>query len=213
VHTVKRGLKPDSLNINSTKWTNELLQQVPLYNKFSDIPSKYVNKYKQADVKDTLKEMYKGLCCYCESPIGIQTYEQIEHLRPKSIFHDKCFQWENLHLSCEVCNISYKKDKWDNVNTILDPTKDNIGKYLKIDLDTGEILPINNNPRAITTINHVGLNREDLLKRRRNILVILKKSLIMYNKSNQVEEFKTNLVLLSKEMGYKLLFDTFIGIL
>ncbi|MBU3178397.1 TIGR02646 family protein [Clostridium estertheticum] len=102
MHYVERSEKPGSLNDNAMKWTRDLLVQVPLYSTFTGIPSKYVNKYKQEDVKQALIEMYEGLCCYCESPIGVQTYEQIEHLKPKSIFPNQSFEWNNLHLSCEV---------------------------------------------------------------------------------------------------------------
>ncbi len=210
MHNVKRGKIPNSLHCNCVKWTKELLRQVNLNNTFSDIPSKYVNKYKQSDVKEALKDMYEGLCCYCESPIGIQTYEQIEHLKPKSKFPAAAFNWNNLHLSCEVCNISYKKDQWDGSTPILDPTKDDIKKYLTIDLDTGEIIAINNNIRGRVTINTVGLNRKDLVERRNSILLKMKKIIAISINSGELNECKNILLTLSKDMGYKMLFETLI---
>ncbi|MCB2354378.1 retron system putative HNH endonuclease [Clostridium estertheticum] len=210
MHKVNRGIKPKSLNDNATKWTRELLVQVPLNKTFTDIPSKYVNKYKQEDVKQVLTQMYEGLCCYCESPIGVQTYEQIEHLKPKSIFPRFCFEWNNLHLSCQICNISYKKANWDNDNPILDPTVDNIEDFIEIDLESGEIIPISNNERANTTIEHTGLNRVNLVKRRNSIIIIMKKLLKIAVNANEIEEFKEILETMSVDMGYKLLFSSFI---
>lgn len=211
MHNVNRGVKPKSLRDNAESWTNDLLGQVPLYNAFTDIPSKYVNKYKQEDIKQDLVEMYDGLCCYCESPIGVQTYEQIEHLKPKSIFHDLCFEWNNLHLSCEVCNISYKKNNWDYVYPILDPTIDKIEDFLTIDLVTGEIIAIENNKRAETTIKHAGLNRPTLVARRKSIVLKMKKLLKVAVNKRQVSELKKIIESMSQDMGYKLLFTTFIG--
>lgn len=211
MHSVKRGGIPNSLLLNSEEWTKELLEQVKLYPSFSKIPDKYVNKYKQEDVKTALKDMYEGLCCYCESPIGIQTYERIEHLKPKSLFNSECFNWENLHFACEVCNTSYKKDNWDPINPILDPTKDNISLHLAIDLNTGEIVSINNSARALTTIEHTGLNREDLVERRNSIILKMKKLLAQSVKNDGLEEFKSVVKALSEDMGYKLLLDTFVS--
>lgn len=207
MHKVQRNVIPESLRINSSMWTRELLDHISLAGDFSKVPKVYINRYKQSDIKDSLKDMYKGLCCYCESPIGVQTYEHIEHLKPKSIFNDKCFDWNNLHLSCEVCNVSYKKDKWNYENPILNPTEDDISLYLKIDLDTGIICPIENNERAITTIEHVGLNREELIKRRFSIINTMKS---MLDNCEDRNKFCSTLEALTDDMGYKLLFDTFI---
>jgi len=210
MHKVNRGIKPKSLNDNALEWTRDLLVQVPLNNTFTDIPSKYVNKYKQEDVKQELIDMYEGLCCYCESPIGVQTYEQIEHLKPKSIFPHFCFEWNNLHLSCQICNISYKKTNWDNANPILDPTVDKIEDFLEIDLESGEIVSINNNARANTTIEHTGLNRVNLVKRRKRIIIKMKELLKIAIKANEIDNFKGILETVSEDMGYKLLISTFI---
>lgn len=208
MHSVVRGKKPTSLKDNAAKWKNDLLGQVSQYSTFTDIPSKYVNKYKQEDVKQELINMYEGLCCYCESPIGVQTYEQIEHLKPKSIFPSLCFEWNNLHLCCQVCNTSYKKDNWDYNNPILDPTVDKIDDFLEINLETGEIVLINHNARGKITIEHAGLNRLNLVQRRKSIIDKMKKLLI---NAADITVFKDSLETMSEDMGYKLLFNTFIN--
>ncbi|MHB8126434.1 MAG: retron system putative HNH endonuclease [Desulfitobacteriaceae bacterium] len=210
MHKVNRFPEPESLKKNSKKWTVDLLAEVPKYSTVNDIPQKFVNKYRQEDVKHTLHEMFEGLCCFCESPIGVQVFERIEHLMPKSKFPHLCFEWSNLNYSCEVCNSpKYKGDKWDDQNPILDPTFDEIKNYLEIDIDTANIMSINNDLRAKTTIEHTGLNREGLIERRGDITNKLKKLLGIAIKSGAVEEFKDIIKSMSKSWGYPLLMNTF----
>ena len=135
--------------------------------------------------------MFEGQCCFCESPIGVQVFERIEHLMPKSKFPHLCFEWCNLNYSCEVCNSKkYKGDKWDDENPILNPTFDEIKNYLEIDIETAKILSINNDLRAKTTIEHTGLNREGLIERRGDIVSKLKELLRIAVKAGAVEDFK-----------------------
>ncbi|MFZ3131686.1 MAG: hypothetical protein WA125_11440 [Desulfosporosinus sp.] len=210
MHKVNRLPEPESLKKNAKKWTDELLAEVPKYRTFNDIPQKFVNSYRQDDVKQALGGMYEGLCCYCESPIGVQVFERIEHLMPKSKFPHLCFQWSNLNYSCEVCNSTkYKGDKWDYQNPIFDPTFDEIQNYLEVDVDTASITPKNNNLRAITTIEHTGLNREGLIERRGDIAKKLKELLRIALKAGAVEELKDIIRSMSKICGYPFLLNTF----
>lgn len=210
MHKVDRLAQPESLRKNARKWTVELLSEVPKHSTFHDIPQKFVDKYRQEDVKQTLHEMFEGQCCFCESPIGVQVFERIEHLMPKSKFPHVCFEWCNLNYSCEVCNSKkYKGDKWDDENPILDPTFDEIKNYLEIDIDTANILPINNDLRAKTTIQHTGLNREGLIERRGDIANKLKELLRIAVKAGTVEDFKDIIKSMSKSWGYPFLMNTF----
>lgn len=210
MHKVDRLAQPESLKKNAKKWTVDLLAEVPKHSTFNDIPQKFVDKYRQEDVKQTLHEMFEGQCCFCESPIGVQVFERIEHLMPKSKFPHLCFEWSNLNYSCEVCNSpKYKGDKWDDENPILDPTFDEIKNYLEIDIETAKILSINNDLRAKTTIEHTGLNREGLIERRGDIVNKLKRMLGLAIKADDVEEFKDILKSMSKSFGYPFLMNTF----
>ncbi len=69
------------------------------------------NKYRHREIKDSLVAMFHGKCVYCESPIRAVTYGHIEHFYPKSDsnYADKTFEWDNLLLSCDVCNDSGHK--------------------------------------------------------------------------------------------------------
>lgn len=62
------------------------------------------NKYNHEEVKRDLLQMFHGKCAYCESKITVITYGAIEHFFPKSRYIDKTFDWENLLLSCDLCN-------------------------------------------------------------------------------------------------------------
>ena len=170
MHTVTRTSIPESLQKNADKWTKELLLQLNIYKTVDSIPDKYKDKYRKQDIKKALCEMYNKRCCYCEGRIGAQAYEHIEHLKPKSLFPQECYEWNNLHWVCEICNSGNKNDQWDRENPILSPTEDRIEDYIDVDLTTGEIIAKNNNARADTTIRHTGLNRDKLIEERRAVI-------------------------------------------
>lgn len=139
MRAVKRPEIPQSLKQNADKWTKDLLEEINRVGVYAKVPDKYKNKYNQTDVKKLLAQMYKNHCCYCEGMLGEQTYGRIEHLRPKALprFYDLTFSWDNLHWCCERCNTK-KGNKWNEENPILDPAKDQISKYLRIDIDSGK---------------------------------------------------------------------------
>ena len=70
---------------------------------------KYIDStyYKCNDVKEKLKEIYNSKCVYCEKDIS-DSFQHIEHFRPKSIYYWLAFSWDNLLLCCDRCN-NYKR--------------------------------------------------------------------------------------------------------
>lgn len=163
MHKVIRLEKPVSLKKNSKKWTANLLNELNEVGSFSKVKDSTKNKYNQTDIKKTLSEMYP-LCCYCESTIGVSDFENIEHLKPKSIFPELCFEWDNLHFSCGVCN-TFKFDKWDSENKIIDPCIDEPNEHIKYQKWQIE----NKTLRGKTTIEHTNLNRKKLLDARQKV--------------------------------------------
>ncbi|MCH7871782.1 MAG: HNH endonuclease, partial [Planctomycetes bacterium] len=107
--------------------------------------------------------MYGGLCCYCETEIGVVAFEHIEHRRPKARFPKHCFDWGNLHLACPKCNQA-KGDNWNGRSPILDAVRDSpIGTHMTY--DWREVLGVIRSAktkRGCTTIDHADLNRERL---------------------------------------------------
>lgn len=167
MHKVKRTPEPKSLIRDKTQWTKELLDEIKVKGSYKKVCDKYKNQYKQQDVLESLELMYSHLCCFCEGKIGASGYERIEHLKPKALpqFHHLSFEWNNLNLSCEICNTN-KGDKWDDLNPILDPSEDDISSHLKFCYDMIDDLT----PRGRTTIDHCKLNRNKLVNARTEIL-------------------------------------------
>lgn len=209
---VKRAEKPLSLSLYAEQWTKELLAQIEDKGAYSKVDAEYKERYRQEDVKKALERMYTGHCCYCESIIGISTYGRIEHLKPKSLvqFHKYSFEWDNLHWCCEVCNTSYKKQKWNFEYPILDPSLDNIEEYLCMNLQTGEYEVIDDNPRARTTIEDTGLNREMLVKARRRVVVRIIKDFKAHQQCGNAQTFLEELREVMEDINFPSLYEDLI---
>ncbi|MGB6406046.1 MAG: retron system putative HNH endonuclease [Planococcus donghaensis] len=166
---VQRSVEPNILAINKLNWTSEFINEVKRNRGYTGMNTTIRDRYNNPEIKKFLKDMYNGKCCYCENSIGREDYENIEHLKPKSApnFHMLTFYWRNLHWSCGRCNKN-KRAKWNSHYPILDPTKDNPEKHLKMNIVTGEIA--NKTRRGKTTINHAQLNRDKLVEARKRII-------------------------------------------
>ncbi len=209
---VERLPQPESLKNHSARWTKELMDEINKQGTYAKVADSFKTKYRQDDVKETLEKMYNQHCCYCESVVGTSSYGRIEHLRPKSLpqFYQYAFEWDNLHWCCEVCNTSYKKANWDFENPILDPAKDDIDKFLKLNLTTGKYEEIGNNKRARTTIEHTGMNRESLVKARRRWIILFLKGYKVHQKCGNEKEFCDSWDKLKEDMDYPSLYDKLI---
>ena len=75
----------------------------------------YNSRYKMADIKEKLKEIYNGKCAFCEQKVELL---HVEHYRPKTIYYWLAYSWDNLLLSCPFCNV-YKSTHFDVVEKII----------------------------------------------------------------------------------------------
>lgn len=209
---VERTEKPLSLSLYAERWTKELLAQIEDKGSYSKVDAEYKERYRQEDVKKALERLYTGHCCYCESIIGISTYGRIEHLKPKSLvqFHKYSFEWDNLHWCCEICNTSYKKQKWNFEYPILDPSLDHIEEYLCMNLQTGEYEVIDDNQRAKTTIEDTGLNREMLVKARRRVVLRIIKDFKAHQQCGNAQTFLEELREVMEDMNFPSLYKDLI---
>lgn len=168
---VKRRPMPDILRKNSKKWTQNLLDAITEFRTTGKkIPDSVKNKYKHDEVLDVLKQIYNDgygtyYCCYCETQIEPVSFPHIEHRKPKEQdrFPEDAFNWDNLHLSCQTCNMA-KGTKWDAKNKILDAVNDvPIKKHLgyRVEMPEG-VFRETLTKRGITTENHTDLNRKSL---------------------------------------------------
>lgn len=166
MRNVMRNGRPQSLVDNADEW-KRLVQEAK--NNGVGVASSLIDKYRQDDVRDTLRAMYSddegSYCCYCECQIDDVAYDHIEHRKPKSIFPECAFDWDNLHLACPKCNI-VKSDKWDDENEILDAVVDKIKEHLGYELGPRGLYRQTITKRGITTVEHADLDRKSLLKKR-----------------------------------------------
>ena len=158
MRNLTRPATPPSLRDNASDWTDDLLAAIDS----DEVTNTISGRYRQDDVRDALIEMYNGCCCFCESHIGNATYERIEHRKPKAPdkFPEHAFDWDNLHLCCEICNTN-KGSKWDHANPILDAVTDvPIWDHLRYENDRAlGLMYVGVTDRGETTIDHTDLNR------------------------------------------------------
>lgn len=65
--------------------------------------------YGKEDVRQQLMNDQNKKCAYCEKPIEDEQ-RHVDHYRPKSLYNDLAFTWDNLVGACWKCNL----DKKDN---------------------------------------------------------------------------------------------------
>lgn len=156
---------------------------------------KFDNKtYGDDSVKETLKTMQHDKCCFCESKITHIDHGDVEHFRPKGRYKQKdgdtfssigyywlAYDWNNLLLSCTKCNQTHKRDLFplldetkraknhhDDIENetplLINPTEKDPEQYISF----CEEFPfsINNNEEGKTTIDVLGLKRDELNKQR-----------------------------------------------
>lgn len=142
-------------------------------------------------VRETLTEMCFGAqrCCYCEDSAATQ----IDHHRPKSLYPDLVFVWENYVYACSGCNMP-KQDRYaifaqqtgDLLSVarstkapvvppetgevaLIDPRRENPLDFMRLDIrDTFRFMPYGlpesrTYQRAKYTIEVLQLNRRDYL--------------------------------------------------
>ena len=162
MRNVVRLEEPLSLQENGEKWKKELLAKIDECKQIElKVPDLFFDKYKQNDVKERLVEMYGSYCCYCEGLIGVVNYGHIEHRKPKRKFPNETFDWENLHLSCDICNTK-KGTKYSTRFPILDAVKDKISDHMEYEVNATGCWWTDRSPRGKTTEEHADLNREKL---------------------------------------------------
>lgn len=121
--------------------------------------------YGNAAVKAALLKMQHDKCCFCESKISHISYGDVEHYRPKGgykqIEQDELqtpgyywlpYSWENLLLSCTLCNQQFKK----NLFPLLDPQKRALNHHDDIALEQ----PLLINPSATDPRQYIGFRQE-----------------------------------------------------
>lgn len=129
-------------------------------------------------------------CFYCER----DRYRDIEHVAPKRHYPERSFDWFNYVYACVICNQDAKRDTYavflnetdiiefdrslpidDPVPSgdpvLIDPRTEDPLAFLRLDFDTGSLVPVGNardKVRGKYTRDLFNLDSSDLLRIRRN---------------------------------------------
>ena len=146
--------------------------------------------YGHKTVKTALIEAQHGKCSFCESRITHIAYGDVEHFRPKAGYRQLssdelgrpgyywlAYEWDNLFLSCQLCNQRFKKNFFPLLNPLeratshrddfereeplfINPAADDPEEFISF----REEIPyaIDDNPRGKATIEMLGLDRNEL---------------------------------------------------
>ena len=122
------------------------------------------------------------LCMYCSS----NEPSQVEHYRPLSAFPEQAFRYENYLWTCDICNRTHKGERFpphtEAGEQILNPLDDNVWDYFFLSEQNGRLLrkfDLTRNdymPRAVSTCNVVGIDRENVQKKRQHRFRSLRQS-------------------------------------
>jgi uncharacterized protein (TIGR02646 family) len=153
---IHKGEAPQILSTKGKDLTDEMKDLFNIGQKSFEFDSKV---YGGKTVKNALLIAQSNKCCFCESSLHAQ-HGDVEHFRPKGGWQqtdtDKlsligyywlAYDWDNLFLSCQKCNQSFKKnffpledaqaraldhthDLQNEVSLILNPAKDNPQEHL-----------------------------------------------------------------------------------
>ncbi|MDM1679853.1 hypothetical protein HX069_11900 [Myroides odoratimimus] len=188
--------------------------------------------YGCSDVKDKLKEIQHNKCCFCESYITHISYGDVEHFRPKAGWVQEneginkpgyfflAYDWNNLMLSCTICNQRNKRNFFPlenpefrtniteayNINNeqplFIDPFIDNPEEHIEF----VEELPRakNSSLKGEKTIEFLDLQRNELNEIRNDYISLLnslKETMLNNTFSSEIREYAKSQ--LKKELNEK----------
>lgn len=109
--------EPKVLADNKTAWTNEFDR------------NRSSRRYGHEEIKSILTEETSAKCAYCESKVNHISYDEVEHIKPKSIFPELVCEWNNLTIACQKCNRN-KGSFYDADCAIINPYTQNPDEHL-----------------------------------------------------------------------------------
>lgn len=127
------------------------------------------------DIRNALVNLQKQICAYCEVRIDLDN-SSVEHFRPKKLYKHLTFVWENLFACCtKSFNAPCCEDKKGSRDTkdAISPAEKGCENFFQY-LSNGKITPSykisdHDKKRAENTISLLGLNRPNLVNRRKSI--------------------------------------------
>ena len=196
--------------------------------------------YGHENVKAELLKAQFSKCCYCESRIGRTSSGDVEHYRPKAYsqqdrgqpkiypgYYWLVYDWDNLFVSCEICNRSHKKNYFplSNPNARVRDHSGDLTKEEPLILNPGECKDLRKHitfhkelakgtTRAgKTTVEMIGLNRQPLQESRLeklNLLRILCDAVRIYASNNGSDAQNFIQAYVSQESEYSAMASEFL---
>jgi uncharacterized protein (TIGR02646 family) len=158
--------------------------------------------YARSDVKSELLTLFRGKCAYCESAAGQTSDIEVNHFRPKmnamgvdgtsnsELYWWLAYDWNNLLPSCRMCAhlkgrrfpiegkpaapLTFGDALAAEKSLLLDPCGDQPDEHL-VFADNGLVVSVT--LRGRTTIDTLGLNREELVEIRKRSLTTFRTEL------------------------------------
>lgn len=114
-------------------------------------------------LRRALSNMTQGHCSFCDGSVGSESRETVEHFRPKTVFPELAYTWDNLFVCCDVCQ--GKGDGFDELLLKPDEQEYSFERYFVNNYKTGEIEPnpaadVQDRARALITIRLYQLNKD-----------------------------------------------------
>lgn len=218
IHT-ERSPMPQSLQNNADGWAHELCNLWVQYYQYPPQkrkqPHAVKSRYASKEVKQALKGMFGGKCCYCEAKVEHVSYRHVEHFRPQSVYPKLAYKWSNLLFACERCNCEYKSDKFPllpngthaapnkrhpdlmddtDANMLINPCDDDpldFYDYKFIEDSNNDYFDISlicKNQRSEISRDVYGLNRSDLTDDLRTHLRNIHNDIRLYNNASNSKE-------------------------
>lgn len=159
--------------------------------------------YGHSTVKQSLVDMHRGKCCYCESKVRHTGPGTIDHYRPKAASQQQvglpfvrpgyywlAYDWENLLFECVACNQTHKRNLFplqdearravshlhppnQEEPLLIDPSRENPTDFISFHAEYA--FALDDNLRGRLTIQILSLNdRNDLVEQRRERIRVLR---------------------------------------
>lgn len=175
IHIEKDKTPPSMLVQNKYKWTEELKNNIAKYGDYEKIPLSIKNAmwvhYRHHDIKEKLFASSHQKCAFCEAKPAESGNIEVEHFKPKSLYPELAFEWDNFLPVCRKCNDS-KSNHDTGKEPIVDPSSDDpetIFTYNFINIVPKD----DKNEIATKTIEICDLNSERLYEARAKLLKAL----------------------------------------
>jgi uncharacterized protein (TIGR02646 family) len=131
-------------------------------------------------LKVPILELTCGKCVFCESPLEVQAFAQVEHYVARTVAPDLAFEWTNLLPVCPVCNT--RKGGTDHQGSLLKPDDEDPEPFFWLgpqgELEADPRLSPSDAVRAVETIRICDLNRIGLRRFRAWVATIVRQWLL-----------------------------------